>query len=372
MNVEDFQKLLTDIEQFKTNRNKDNKERRENSLYTENKLIDLGTLIKRFETLKCIFASNIHKTDFTKEVKVYSQKIKIELESLQTLLHSRLNKQVKMADKFDLKVVSGLLPIMNGNEDITKQLIDGIIFYAGTLGNDQHKLLIQYVLKTRLSNNAKIRLNSDYNTIEELIKDITTNFITKKSVLTLSTQLHQIKQNNASISEYGQQIEKLLGELTISQAGDDEKLIKTLKPINEKIAINTFCNGIKNPELRTIVKSRNADSLKTAINIAEEEDFNKPTSTNLFNYRFNKHKRFHGHANTRENYNTYRKADSRYIPRKQNNENRHHHNKRTQGSHTSRLHNAYNHASAAAVNNFHTTNTNSNVNKSNTRQFFRN
>lgn len=70
-------------------------------------------------------------------------------------------------ESFDLKTTGSLLSSMGGNEDI-----DAIKFYESLLNNDNKKHLIHYVLKPRLYENTKIRLSKEYNSIENLIKDI--------------------------------------------------------------------------------------------------------------------------------------------------------------------------------------------------------
>nr|CAH7717688.1 unnamed protein product [Callosobruchus chinensis] len=63
------------------------------------------------------------------------------------------------------------------------------------------KLLTSYVLKT---------LKSNYTTNAALIFDIKNHCISKKSIPSLSSQLHNAKQNNKSIDEFGKSIEELL------------------------------------------------------------------------------------------------------------------------------------------------------------------
>lgn len=64
-------------------------------------------------------------------------------------------------ESFSLKTAGSLLPSMDGNEDTTKKLVDSILFYEILLKNDDKKHLVNYVLKTRLSQNAKIRLKKE-------------------------------------------------------------------------------------------------------------------------------------------------------------------------------------------------------------------
>jgi hypothetical protein len=42
---------------------------------------------------------------------------------------------------FDIKTAIALLPIMNGHDDVTKQLIDGILMYSSLINNDAQKTM---------------------------------------------------------------------------------------------------------------------------------------------------------------------------------------------------------------------------------------
>ncbi|KAK9717364.1 Reverse transcriptase (RNA-dependent DNA polymerase) [Popillia japonica] len=161
---------------------------------------------------------------------------------------------------------------------------NSVKLYETLLKPEEKKHLINYILKTRLSENAKIRLNKTYDSVDTLLDDIRKHFTTKKSATTISNQLHNAKQLNRSISEFGSDIEQLFSDLTLAQADNNETLLESLRPVNEKIAINSFCNGIKNHELRTILKARNCTTLKDAINTAIDEEKNKPPTSNVFSY----------------------------------------------------------------------------------------
>lgn len=65
--------------------------------------------------------------------------------------------QFKM-EKFDLKVALSLLPVMNDEDACTKQLIDGISYYSSILEKDSHSKLIHFVLSSRLSQSAKLKI----------------------------------------------------------------------------------------------------------------------------------------------------------------------------------------------------------------------
>lgn len=66
-------------------------------------------------------------------------------------------------ESFNLKTALSLLPQMTDEESNTKTLIDNIKYYSSVLKNDDCKNeLIKFVIKSRLSQNAKLKLNSNY------------------------------------------------------------------------------------------------------------------------------------------------------------------------------------------------------------------
>nr|CAH7734192.1 unnamed protein product [Callosobruchus chinensis] len=154
----------------------------------------------------------------------------------------------------------------DGVPRLFKQLIDIIEFYDELLDAKGQKLLTSYVLQTRLSPGAKVRLKSNYTTNAALIFDINNHFISKKS-----SQLHNAKQNNnKSIDDFRKSLEELLVSLTISQVKGDNNVVP--QKINEKIAVSTFASGLRDQEIRTIVKTRNYEKLMDAIQGAKEKE----------------------------------------------------------------------------------------------------
>lgn len=88
------------------------------------------------------------------------------------------------------------------------------------LDDASKKLLTNFVLKTRLTENSNIRLTKTYNNNTELISKLKIHFITKKSISTLLNQLYNTKRK--SIENFGKSLEELLMNLTIRQANGDE------------------------------------------------------------------------------------------------------------------------------------------------------
>ncbi|XP_044755434.1 uncharacterized protein LOC123322034 [Coccinella septempunctata] len=123
-----------------------------------------------------------------------------------------------MTEKFDLRTASSLLPAITNEEESVLQLIDAIELYTDMLDDQGKKSLINYVLKIKLTANAKLRLRKEYQKVEDLVIDMKKTLITKKSPTALSTQLHNLKQENKTIEDFAKLVEQLSLDLTIAQA----------------------------------------------------------------------------------------------------------------------------------------------------------
>lgn len=173
---------------------------------------------------------------------------------------------------FDFKTATSLLPKMDGKEDVTKDLIDSIELYSSSLNAEGNAMLIKFVLKSRLNSSAKLRLSSSYASCKLLIDDMRNHLLTKQSSTTIHKELVNSRQNGSSIETYGSKIEQLFVELTLSQADGDEDKYRTLCPINEKLAIRSFTDGLRNRQLSTVLLGRNYSSLKDTIRAAKDEE----------------------------------------------------------------------------------------------------
>lgn len=189
-----------------------------------------------------------------------------------------LENLTKMED-FDLKVALNLLPVMNDDLSKTQQLIDGIDYYSTVIKSDSHDQLISFVLKSRLSQAAKLKLATTYKSISDLLQDMRNILLPKKSASALQKQLLNLKQNDLSIDNYGKKLSEMFVDLTISQSEGNCENFKILRSINEKQAIRQFSDGLRNRRIGTIVAAQRYESLKDAIQAALDEDISSLNST---------------------------------------------------------------------------------------------
>lgn len=199
----------------------------------------------------------------------------------------------KMATKsdFDIKTAIALLPVMTGQESVTNSLINSIELYSKMISDTSQSQLIEFVLKTRLSSNAQLRLKSQYSKVDDLLTDMRTHLIQKKSEVALQSKLHQSRQGNRSIESFGSELEELFVNLTIAQSNGDSNAFQYLKPINERIAIKRFADGLSDRRLSTIIAARQFDSLPKAIRTAMDEQ-SMSSSFEVMHVR--RHKSFRG------------------------------------------------------------------------------
>lgn len=330
---DEFRYLYEEIRVFRRNLTKDSQVRRQSLEVAKQKLLDLDCIKEELDRLKLDFNKESHSQDVITQAKSYVKEIEVKIKESQEILTERLSQisepsvsniqhTANMPEKFDLKTAASLLPSMNGSEDSTKQLIDCIELYSNLLDDEGKKMLITYVLKSRvLSQSAKLRLGKAYASVDLLIEDMKCHLLTKQSAAALASQLHGVKQKHQSIEEYGKTIEQLLVNLTLTQANGDDNAEKILTKVNEKIAVNTFANGLKSNELRTILKARNYDNLRDAICCATEEEASVGCSqTQVFHM---KGRNNYNRKNWKNNNFHNKRATSSFVcnRRKQNNNN---------------------------------------------------
>ncbi|CAG9761338.1 unnamed protein product [Ceutorhynchus assimilis] len=219
---------------------------------------------------------------------------------------------------FDLKTAVSLLPILDDTEETTNKLVDAIELYESMLKAEDKPALIKFVLKTRLTSSAKLRLNDSYNSVADLLVDIKRHLLTIQSDTALQSKLFRAKQGQKSIESFGKELESLFVNLTISQANGDNDSFTILKPINEKIAIKRFSDGLRDQRLSTIIAARNFPFLKDAIRAAQDEETNSFNNNNNYSsqvFTFNRRGRGHFSRNfTRgsfSNRNSYNRNNDR-------------------------------------------------------------
>lgn len=275
--------LYNDLKKIRTYLIKIGRSRRTGKVL-ESKLNEVEIIHQQYESNLLEFKEKVTKKYFSNEdillTESYCRQFIRLYEDILLLCKSDSSQTGTKMNSFDLKTALSLLPIMTNDESNTKQLIDNILYYDSLLTEEVCKQnLINFVLKSRLSQEAKLRLKSKYETVRELINDMRNVLLSKKGATAISDKLNRIRQNDLSIIDYGKEITDLFVSLTVSQASGDDQAYTVLKPINEKTAIKRFTDGLRNRRLSTILTARKYDSLKDAIQDAQDEEVSSTTTS---------------------------------------------------------------------------------------------
>lgn len=253
--------------------------RSERKDYVNRKLFEAEKVYEQFN----ILYTKLNKDNIPEENLTICNNIKLLFDTISNYCKQKTLTMVDTAlQPFDLKTASSIIPVVEilTNESIEK-LICNIELYNSFVDKKCEHMIINFVLKTRLPRIARLKLSEKYDSITDLINDIKKYLLTKKTANTLLSQLNSQKQNGTSIRTFGNKLEQLFIDLSISQSNNNTELYNTLKPINENLAIRQFANGLQNKTLSTIILARNFSSLKEAIEYATDfQDFNSAQPSN--------------------------------------------------------------------------------------------
>lgn len=258
----------------------------------KNKLCEVEIIYEKSkELIKILSTKQGVKSELLKSLSVYKTEIEscyLQIIDLCTESKSDSDSESKFSEasqnpvlimEFDLKTACSLIPVMTNNENKIKNIIDSVEMYADMLSETGKSLLIKFVLKSRLSESAKLRISSDYTSVSDLVRDLRNSLLPKKSFTAIQSQLQNATQDWRTIDQYGIELEKLFTDLTISQADGNSQNYSVLKPINEKLAIKRFADGLRDTRLSTIIAARNYCSLKDAIQAAKDEELTSASTS---------------------------------------------------------------------------------------------
>ena len=270
--INDLFNQLLDIKKYII---KLNKNQRKSNL-GQNKLLEARELHTLYLSELELVCQKLRKGEISKDtyniIDIVSKNFLCTYKEINDLCEQGTETEIINMEDFNLKTACTLLPVMTGDEKVTQQLIDNIQLYNDMLKDSHKSVLINFVLKSRLSNSAKLRLSQKYDSVADLLLDMKQQLLTQKSAASLQVQLQKTRQNNKSIDAYGAEIESLFVDLTISQSKNDEKLYKILQPINEQVAVKRFADGLRDTRLSTIIAARNYSSLNEAVRAAKDEE----------------------------------------------------------------------------------------------------
>lgn len=312
--IESLKQLYNELVDISTYLLKIVKDRRKTSETAQLKLAQATKLHLSLSGILKLVNSKIEKSEICTQDIISINKLTENINIIYNKITSLMTFETSTTKmEFDIKTGISLLPVLNGQEQIAQQLIDGILMYSGMLSDGGNKLLIEFVLKTRLNPSAKLRLSQSYQNEDELVLSMRKHLLPKKSAVALQSKLLQTTQGRRSIENFGSELEKLFVDLTLAQSDGDQTKFSILRLINEKIAIKRFSDGLDNQRLSTIIAARQFESLPEAIRTALDEQTMSPSEDHVFEVRrfqknsynpfrgsYNNHGRFsanHGYRN---------------------------------------------------------------------------
>lgn len=349
--IDDWKQLNSNLRGFWENLKKDNVARREDESITARKVSELQKFNVYFQELDRKLQSDIESKALDYKTVILVQDLlkrcKNKIDECQVILKDRLgnleknvddkldkdvgldignvhdnestssdhilqahytNNSIKMGESFSFKTASALLQKLDGSTDTVHQLIESINFYESSLDADSKTQVINYVLKICLSHRDRIRMKSGYNSVTELVVDLKRNFLPKQSAPSLIAKMQASRQGNLTTDEYGRTIETLMADLTIAQIGEasEVQVIDVITKQNEKLAVDIFAKGLRNREIRTVIKARNYERLSEAISAANEEALSAEaeSTVNVIRGKFDtRSQKANGYTNKRYNNN---------------------------------------------------------------------
>lgn len=306
--------LCTKLQKIKDDLVKLPKVRRQGNIF-ERKIDEAKELYSQFNEIHNILLEG----KVSNNILLLCLKIQDNYSKILCLESTNLGKMAEKSEKFCLKTAVGLLPKLNGRESVTKELIEAIDLYDSMLSDDGRMPLINFVLKTRLDEGSKMRLNASYSTVADLLLDMRRHLLTSKSDTALQSQLQSARQGNKSIQQFGSEIERLFVDLTISQAKGNDQAYNVLRPLNERNAIKRFSEGLQSQRLGTIISARNFSYLKDAVRAAEDETIGSSNQV-MFGTR-NNNFQGRGYFNNRAHHFNNRARGNYFYPRSYQNNN---------------------------------------------------
>ncbi|XP_026317668.1 uncharacterized protein LOC113230683 [Hyposmocoma kahamanoa] len=94
----------------------------------------------------------------------------------------------------------------------------------------------------------------------------------RKSASAIQMKLQTCKQNERTVADFGKEISELFADLTITQSDGNSDHYNVLRPLNENYAIKRFADGLRNRRTSTIIAARDFNTLKDAIQAAQDEE----------------------------------------------------------------------------------------------------
>ena len=247
-----------------------------------NKFVDIYETLDSKINAKILLSSkekyNLRYKEVNDLIKKHSRVNLIQETNIETIVD-------KMAS-FDILHTVKLIPEFNGESAQLNNFLSLIEYLHNTLKNDDKPKLVEFILKTKLSEKArkKIANNIKIETLDDLKTSFMKTFKTIRSALLVQSELMNSTQGNNTLTRYIDRIQNLnyeLSNLQMTDKGQAEKEVIVM--MNEQMAMNVFKKGLKEP-MRSMVVSARVETLQSAIDLANEAEATQ-FSADVYNYK---------------------------------------------------------------------------------------
>lgn len=253
----------------------------------------------------------------------------LKRKAIETLLEHESTLDTKIPtimSNFDSKKASDTIPTFDGKPLHLDIFLTMVEMVHDELNDEGKKKLIKYVICMKLNDKVRSLLLTQKlpTTFSELKTSLATNFKHTKTASCLHTELRKMKQKG-SVALYRENINSLITELTIIQIKDlgenpNEIAIETIKNMNEKLALETFQEGL-NENIRIAVIAAQPKTLTDAYDIAitQERILNTTDALKIFHISNRRQTHFNNHNRKKYTYNTYSNQGNQNFNRQNKN-----------------------------------------------------
>ncbi|CAH3818633.1 unnamed protein product [Pieris brassicae] len=187
---------------------------------------------------------------------------------------SRRTKKEDNEDKMDLNILLKFIKPFDGSGEKLIPFLNNCGNAYDLASDSKRSVLLKYIL-SRLEGKAESACAiKEFESLEQLSEFLNTQFGEKKHYSALLSDLQNCNQNNDSVNEFALRVEsclsKLLMEVNLSQKIKKSKLAGRIAAMQD-LALHHFVIGLK-PQLSTIVRCRDPETLNDAINFAIPEE----------------------------------------------------------------------------------------------------
>lgn len=234
---------------------------------------------QEIQILEGEFQKELEKLKEEQRAELLTTFVKFKEEALELLdKHSdkkNNRKAIIMAnlDMNELSVIIKLVPIFTGKKDELHNFVTNLEMVYGTISTEKRNSFFSFIFKSRLDLKVQNRIKQDSIplTIEDLIAALRKCYKQVKSSNSILNELTRIVQKGDNLMGFADKIESLVIELNEIQIADEgESNRASIVNTNNRIAFNSFMNGLKDPQIIATIDASQVTTFAEAVSIAEK------------------------------------------------------------------------------------------------------